>query len=462
MSAPAHGADTPQGPGWWLASDGRYYPPELAPKPTPAAATDEVASTQTSDAKPRKKVVKKVAAKKPATAKAKSSSTAKPAAKPAAAKAGSRDATDDASIADKRSGQQKFTARAPATDQIAARRIQAKEQSVLLANARQQAALRALSGISRSDEPVLVGVGGRSLEARTDHKQDPVRVTQARTTASPADDLVAPSVAPDPAPVVEPDVEPSVTPPPSAQTATPVEATPVEATPVEATPDAPATAETAATPTTAPAEAKAAAPAPTPSPPEAAAGETVAPHEPEKKPEAAAPMGTDVPFMEIKGSALATDLDRLGERILIFSDRVEQRDRGNTARRVVSYDMLASVDVVRKLMGPSLVITGMDGTTITAKALRPELASGAKAMIDKHAERFRGTGAAPAPDASAPAKAAEPVRSDASTEPAPQDRSRPTHKAVLLGMLEELHAAGVLSSDELETKKALIEFTSRP
>ena len=454
MSAPAHGADTPQGPGWWLASDGRYYPPELAPKPTPAAATDEVASTQTSDAKPRKKVVKKVAAKKPATAKAKSSSTAKPAAKPAAAKAGSRDATDDASIADKRSGQQKFTARAPATDQIAARRIQAKEQSVLLANARQQAALRALSGISRSDEPVLVGVGGRSLEARTDHKQDPVRVTQARTTASPADDLVAPSVAPDPAPVVEPDVEPSVTPPPSAKTAAP-------AAPVEATPDAPAAAETAATPTAAPTEAKAAAPAPSQAE-AAAAGETVAPHEPEKKPEAAAPMGTDVPFMEIKGSALATDLDRLGERILIFSDRVEQRDRGNTARRVVSYDMLASVDVVRKLMGPSLVITGMDGTTITAKALRPELASGAKAMIDKHAERFRGTGAAPAPDASAPAKAAEPLRSDASTEPAPQDRSRPTHKAVLLGMLEELHAAGVLSSDELETKKALIEFTSRP
>jgi hypothetical protein len=36
-------SDTPQGPGWWLASDGKYYPPEQAsppppvPPPTPAA-----------------------------------------------------------------------------------------------------------------------------------------------------------------------------------------------------------------------------------------------------------------------------------------------------------------------------------------------------------------------------------------------------------------------------------------
>ena len=192
---------------------------------------------------------------------------------------------------------------------------------------------------------------------------------------------------------------------------------------------------------------------------EPATAETIVPHEPEKKPQASVPMGTDVPFMEIKGSALATDLDRLGERVLIFSDRVELRDRSNNTRQVVSYDMLASVDVVRKLMGPSLVITGMDGTTITAKALRPELASGAKAMIDKHAERFRGetvqVTAAPAP--AQESKAPQPP-----TETPAPERNKPTHKAVLLGMLEELHAAGVLSSEELETKKALIEFTSRP
>jgi hypothetical protein len=28
-------SDSPQGPGWWLASDGKYYPPEQAPQPQP-------------------------------------------------------------------------------------------------------------------------------------------------------------------------------------------------------------------------------------------------------------------------------------------------------------------------------------------------------------------------------------------------------------------------------------------
>ena len=33
-------SDTPQGPGWWQASDGRWYPPEQAPGATPAPAPD--------------------------------------------------------------------------------------------------------------------------------------------------------------------------------------------------------------------------------------------------------------------------------------------------------------------------------------------------------------------------------------------------------------------------------------
>ena len=28
---PAHGSETKQGPGWWIASDNRWYPPELHP-----------------------------------------------------------------------------------------------------------------------------------------------------------------------------------------------------------------------------------------------------------------------------------------------------------------------------------------------------------------------------------------------------------------------------------------------
>src|SRR5690242_11506331 len=43
------GADSPQGPGWWQASDGKWYPPETAPSaptpaPTPAYPTTPAAS----------------------------------------------------------------------------------------------------------------------------------------------------------------------------------------------------------------------------------------------------------------------------------------------------------------------------------------------------------------------------------------------------------------------------------
>ncbi len=38
-------SDTPQGPGWWLASDGRYYPPEQAPQPQPTQAQTPQAQT---------------------------------------------------------------------------------------------------------------------------------------------------------------------------------------------------------------------------------------------------------------------------------------------------------------------------------------------------------------------------------------------------------------------------------
>ena len=30
-------SDTPQGPGWWQASDGKFYPPEQAPAERPQA-----------------------------------------------------------------------------------------------------------------------------------------------------------------------------------------------------------------------------------------------------------------------------------------------------------------------------------------------------------------------------------------------------------------------------------------
>jgi hypothetical protein len=188
-------------------------------------------------------------------------------------------------------------------------------------------------------------------------------------------------------------------------------------------------------------------------------------------------MGTDVPFMEVKGSALGTDIDRIGEKILIFADRVELRDRNNGIRQTIHYHELAHVEVQKKIMGPSLVITSQAGATMTAKALRPELATGAKAMIEKHAERHSrgesvaaraeaaGTAEAPAAaadEAAVPASVeAEPV-AETPAEPAlPVPGSGRTHKSVLVAMLDELHAAGILSTEEVEAKRSLIDLGDR-
>jgi len=39
-------SDTPQGPGWWLASDGKYYPPESAPGAAQPPAPDQQPTEQ--------------------------------------------------------------------------------------------------------------------------------------------------------------------------------------------------------------------------------------------------------------------------------------------------------------------------------------------------------------------------------------------------------------------------------
>lgn len=45
-------SDTPQGPGWWLASDGKYYPPESAPGAAQAPDEQQAAEQQPSDPQP--------------------------------------------------------------------------------------------------------------------------------------------------------------------------------------------------------------------------------------------------------------------------------------------------------------------------------------------------------------------------------------------------------------------------
>lgn len=351
------GRDTCPGPGWWLASDNKWYPPESAPENrTKKAAKKRVT---------KKKVAKKKAATKPSPA------TAAPSA-------------DE--LADPQEGEPYFSARPPAHDQIAARRMQAKEQSVLLASDRRLAAMRALSSLDITDEQVLVGVGGRSIDART---------------GSPAPAPPAPASPPDEQTVTEPQV-----------TEAPPQITEPEIT--EPSIDEPA----AASPGEAPAAPADDVPGgPPPAPAGSAFGAGFAQHQPLGPQPANAGMGLDVPFMEVRGSALGTDIDKIGEKILIFGDRVELLDRSNLVRLSIPYDQLAGVTLTKKMMGPTLEIRATTGRSMSAKSLRPETASGAKAMIEKHAARFRQEGGAPA---AAPPPAPAPPVVDELVPPEPE------------------------------------------
>lgn len=465
----AAGADAPQGPGWWLASDGKYYPPELAPA---GQERGEAA------AKPpaKKKIVKKKASPpKVGTAPDKQGAAKKPAAKKKVVKkkaSGPRPSSPEsdpasADLTDQRPGPMKFTAKAPASDQIAARRIQAKEQMAMLSEARQEAALRLLANLGEGSEPVLVGVGTRSFDARAERAAPIGGATEAPSAVEPAHESATETVArATPGPM---------TPPPVVSTAPPVvPRAPAQAPPPDSPPIAPERGIPAAVSPAVPV----AAAAPTAPPP--ATPPTIGP-----PPKAAVAMGTDVPFMEVKGSALGTDIDRIGEKILIFADRVELHDRNHSVRQTIQYDQLSQVEVQKKIMGPSLIITSVAGATMTAKALRPELATGAKAMIEKHAERFqRGEGVAAkateetSSEATAPAETTQATEAvavpEAPSEPEPAASDEPasfrppaagntgrTHKSVLVAMLDELHAAGILSSEEVEAKRSLIDLSDR-
>ncbi|MDZ7733035.1 MAG: hypothetical protein U5R31_07855 [Acidimicrobiia bacterium] len=160
--------------------------------------------------------------------------------------------------------------------------------------------------------------------------------------------------------------------------------------------------------------------------------------------------------------------------------------------------------IQKKIMGPTLLIESVAGATMTAKALSSRTrrrgprrwststpagigSNGASRSLCRSPRRRRSEktspgNAAPAPaDASPPPAAAPdttPARPPAARRPrqpparipppssAPvatgpeadaSERTRPTHKHVLLAMLDELHAAGVLTRTTLAAKQALLE-----
>ncbi len=160
-------------------------------------------------------------------------------------------------------------------------------------------------------------------------------------------------------------------------------------------------------------------------------------------------MGIEKPFMEVRGSALGTDVEHIWQKILIFANRVELHDRSGVVLQTIRYDQLADVEIHRKLLGQTLLIRSDARAEITAKALRPELATGAKAMIEKHAKRFRASQVHPPSDSAGRATEAPAAFADSAGRPA------------LQGMLDQLHRAGILTDEELAAKCEVLSTLER-
>jgi hypothetical protein len=150
---------------------------------------------------------------------------------------------------------------------------------------------------------------------------------------------------------------------------------------------------------------------------------------------AVTPSGEEV-LLEVRGSALATDLERWGERLVVLGDRVELRDRNGQVRQQVRGDEIADVVVAKRLTGVTVTIEAGDGTTLEMKGLRPEQAEEIRGVVMSQTRR------------SGPV---DPER------PTAKQRTRPAlDEAGLISKLEALHAAGVLTDQELSEKRTVV------
>ncbi|WP_334142152.1 SHOCT domain-containing protein [Rhabdothermincola sp.] len=148
----------------------------------------------------------------------------------------------------------------------------------------------------------------------------------------------------------------------------------------------------------------------------------------------------------MKPSPLATDLDRLGDRLAIFDDRVELRDRNDRVRQVIRGEEITDVVVHKKLTGAVLSVESVDGPAIVAKGLRAEQADEARALIMKKTR--------PVGPVDRKARAGRPGPAPAS--PTTPPRPRHIDEADLLRKLGDLHRAGILTAEEYEQKIDLV------
>ena len=101
-----------------------------------------------------------------------------------------------------------------------------------------------------------------------------------------------------------------------------------------------------------------------PSPPPARAAPATAPGPPEGRNPA------DL-LIELRTSPLGADIDHIGDRLLVFVDRVELRDRNDRVRQVLPGEDITDVVVQRKFTGAVLAVESGSGESIVTAGSSP-------------------------------------------------------------------------------------------
>ena len=169
-------------------------------------------------------------------------------------------------------------------------------------------------------------------------------------------------------------------------------------------------------------------------------------------------------LIELRTSPLGAEIDHLGDRLLVFGDRVELRDRNDRVRQALAGDDITDVVIQRKFTGAVLSVESATGEPIVTRGIKPEQADEARVLIHQHTRQGRppagqlaaDVAVSAAPEVQAPGTAPS---SDAVAAAAARlailNRDR-LNEADLLRKLADLHRAGVLTDAEFESKIALV------
>jgi hypothetical protein len=87
------------------------------------------------------------------------------------------------------------------------------------------------------------------------------------------------------------------------------------------------------------------------------------------------------PLLELRPTALATEIDRIGDQLVVMTDRIELRDRHGGLRRQLALADIEDVAVERRLTSAVLLLKSRTANDMVVKGLRPDLAEEAQAAV---------------------------------------------------------------------------------